>query len=143
MVSDQANAFGFPNPWIGLAAFGSLLTVGVAMLAGAKFKRWFWLTMYGGIVLGLVFALWLLFQSIYSIGSLCPYCLATDVAVFTLFWYTTLYIIEQRYVTLKGRLAQAAAFARRHHLDILMLAFVAVIVIILNHFWYYYGDFLK
>jgi uncharacterized membrane protein len=143
MVSDPANTFGFPNPWIGLITFASLLTVGMAMLAGASFKRWFWLALYGGVIAGLAFALYLLFQSIYSINALCPYCLATDVAVFSIFWYTTLYLIEQKHIVLKGKLAQAANFARNHHLDILLLTFIAFIVLILNHFWYYYGDFLK
>jgi uncharacterized membrane protein len=143
MVSDPANTFGFPNPWLGLMAFASLVTVGMAMFAGAKFARWFWLALYAGVVGGLMFALYLLFQSIYSINALCPYCLATDIAVFTIFWYTTLYLFENQYIRLKGRLATAGAFARRHHLDILLLTFVAFIILILNHFWYYYGDFLK
>jgi uncharacterized membrane protein len=140
MVSGPANTFGFPNPWIGLVTFASLISVGAAMLAGATFKRWFWLALYAGVLFGLGFALYLLFQSIYSINALCPYCLATDVAVFTIFWYTTLFLIENNYIRLRGKLATAGAFARRHHLDILMLLFVIVIVLILNHFWYYYGE---
>ena len=143
MVSDPANTFGFPNPWIGLMSFAALVTVGMAMLAGAKFGRWFWLTMYAGIIGGLVFALYLLFQSIYHINALCPYCLATDIAVFTIFWYTTLYLIDHRFLALNGKLAKVGTFARKHHLDILLLVFVGFIVLILNHFWYYYGDFLK
>src|SRR5882757_3410775 len=40
MKSWQGSAFGFPNPWIGLVAFGVLITIGMSLLAGAKFKRW-------------------------------------------------------------------------------------------------------
>ena len=141
MASHQSNALGFPNPWMGLISFGCLLTVGAALFAGARFKRWFWLAMYAGIILGLAFALWLLFESIYSINALCPYCLATDVAVITMFWYSTLYLIEQKHIALKGKLLSAAGFSRRHHLDVLLLTFVAIILVILNHFWYYYGKF--
>src|SRR5690349_19365276 len=99
MVSEPANTFGFPNPWIGLMTFASLVTVGAAMVAGANLKRWFWLTLYAGVILGLAFAMYLLFESIYNIDALCPYCLATDVAVITMFWYTTLYLFEQNFIT--------------------------------------------
>src|SRR5579862_8425013 len=60
MASKQGSVFGFPNPWIGLAGFSVLITIGVAILSGAKFKRWFWLGLYTGISLGLIFAYWLL-----------------------------------------------------------------------------------
>lgn len=143
MLSDQSNAFGFPNPWIGIAAFSILITVGMAILAGAKFKRWFWIGMEIGMALGLIFALWLLQQSIYSINALCPYCLATDVAVITLIWYTTLHLIDTKMIVLPKSWKKPATFARRHHLDILVGTFVVIIAVILNHFWYYYGQKLS
>jgi len=139
MVTGQANAFGFPNPWIGLAAFAVLITVAMAIFAGAKFKRWFWIGLLIGMAGGLIFALWLLEQSIYSINALCPYCLAVDVAVITMIWYTTLYLLETKMLVLPKSWAKVTAFARRHHLDILILVFVVIIAVILNHFWYYYG----
>jgi len=139
MVTDQANAFGFPNPWIGLGAFAVIITVAMALFAGAKFKRWFWVGLEIGMTLGLIFALWLLQQSIYSINALCPYCLAVDVAVITMIWYTTLYLIETKMLVLPKSWAKVTAFARRHHLDILVFVFVVIIAVILNHFWYYYG----
>lgn len=37
MESDQAEAFGFPNPMLGLAAYGVVICVGVSLLAGAAF----------------------------------------------------------------------------------------------------------
>src|SRR5882724_3813824 len=55
MQSKQAHIFGFPNPFIGLMAFPVLITMGMAALAGAKFKRWFWLGLETGTVLGLLF----------------------------------------------------------------------------------------
>ena len=139
MVTDQANAFGFPNPWIGLGAFAVIITVAMALFASAKFKRWFWVGLEIGMTLGLIFALWLLQQSIYSINALCPYCLAVDVAVITMIWYTTLYLIETKMLVLPKSWAKVTAFARRHHLDILVFVFVVIIAVILNHFWYYYG----
>ena len=142
MSSHQGSLFGFPNPWIGLAGFSVLLTMGMGMLAGAKFRRWFWQSLETGISLGLVFALWLLFESVYRIHALCPYCLTVDIVIITLFWYSTLYCIEKKYIVLKGKALEAAQFARRHHLDILVLVFLILISLILKHFWYYYGHYL-
>ncbi len=140
MVSKQGDAFGFPNPWIGLAGFSVIITIGMAILAGAKFKRWFWLGLQIGLALGLIFAGWLLYESIYNINALCPYCLAVDVALITMFWYNTLYLLETKLLVLPKSWTKSATFARRHHLDILIGTFVAIIAIILNHFWYYYGS---
>lgn len=142
MHTAQSSAFGFPNPWIGLAAFAVVATVGVAMLAGATFKRWFWLAFEAGMALGLVFAFWLLFESIYRIQALCPYCLAADVALIISFWYLTLYAIQEKFLRLPARLAAGAAFARRHHGEVLIVAFLILIGFILQHFWYYYGQFI-
>ncbi len=47
LKSAQGEAFGFPNPFLGLAGYAAVVTIGVAMLAGAKFKRWFWLVVEG------------------------------------------------------------------------------------------------
>lgn len=142
MASKQGSLFGFPNPWIGLAAFAVLVTVGVAILAGATFKRWFWLGLEAGIVLGLIFAYWLLIESIYRIKALCPYCLTVDVVVITTVWYITLYNIQEGHIQLPARLIGLGDFARKHHLDILLFWFIILIAIILQHFWYYYGKFL-
>lgn len=142
MQSAQGSAFGFPNPWIGLAAFAVLVTVGMAMLGGAKFKRWFWLGLETGIVLGLAFAYWLLFESVYRIHALCPYCLAVDVVVITTFWYVSLFLMQEGHLKLPRQLIGLGDFARRHHLDILMLWFIILIAAILKHFWYYYGKHL-
>lgn len=142
MESKQANAFGFMNTYIGLLGFPVLVTIGVAMLAGARFRRWFWLAMVGGLGLGILFAYWLLFESIYRINALCPYCLSVDVALTTIFWYVLLYVLGKGYLRLGRKTQHVATFARKHHLDVLIGWFVIVIAIILQHFWYYYGQHL-
>jgi uncharacterized membrane protein len=142
MQSKQGSAFGFPNPWIGLAAFAILITVGMAMLAGAKFKRWFWLGLELGTIFGLGFVHWLFFESVYRIHSLCPYCMAVWVVTITTFWYVTLYNIQQSNISIPGRLIGIADFMRRHHLDMLVLWFLVIAALILKHFWYYYGKYL-
>lgn len=144
MKSEQGSVFGFPNPWIGLMCFPILITIGMAIKAGAQFKRWFWLGLQAGTVLGLIFVHWLFFQSVYRIGALCPYCMAVWITVITTFWYTLLYNIQRGFIKLPASSGwqKAGAFARQHHLDILILWFVVILAFILKHFWYYYGHYL-
>lgn len=141
MKSAQGSVFGFPNPWIGLAAFPVLLTIGMGIMAGAKFKRWFWIGLQIGTIFGLAFVHWLFFQSVYRIQALCPYCMAVWIVTITTFWYTLLYNIEQRYIKLPASATwqQAGAFARKHHLDILLVWFLVIVFFILKHFWYFFG----
>jgi len=42
IMSPEASAFNFPNPFIGLAGYAVVITIGMAIFAGAKFKPWFW-----------------------------------------------------------------------------------------------------
>ena len=140
MQSKQANVFGFPNPFIGLGAYPVLAVVGAAMLAGARFKRWFWVTLQIGLVFALAFAYWLLFESVYRIHALCPYCLAIDVVSTIMIWYVTVYNFDKKnLVWPKALPAKAYTWLRRHHLDLLVLWFLIIIGLTLKHFWYYYG----
>jgi uncharacterized membrane protein len=140
MKSEQANAFGFMNTYIGLLGFPAVVTIGVAMLAGATFARWFWRGVYAGLVFGMGFAYWLLFESMYRIKALCPWCLSVDVALTVIFWYVTLFIFYNGYIKLPARLQRVGDFVKRHHLDIILFWFVLVIALILYHFWYYFGQ---
>jgi uncharacterized membrane protein len=140
MQSKQANAFGFPNPFIGLGAFPVVAVIGGAILAGGKFKRWFWLGLNAGMVFALGFVHWLFFESVYRIHALCPWCMAVWVVSITGFWYVTLYNIDQKNIRLpKGKPQKIYAWVRRHHLDILVFWFIVITAFILKHFWYYYG----
>lgn len=138
----QAAIFGFPNPWIGLAAFSVFLTVGVVLLAGAQLKRWFWLATEAGLGLAMIFAYWLLVQSVLVIQALCPFCLVVDVVLTTMFWYTTLYVVTTGGTTVPARIQGVAAFARKHHAEILITWFLLLTALILQHFWYYYGPII-
>lgn len=140
--SKQGEIAGIPAPFFGLLAFPALITVGVALLASARFARWFWRLMEVGVVGGIVFALWLFWLSMYRVHALCPFCLTVDVAVYTLFWYVTLYNLREGHVKLPAKCQKAVAFTQKHHLDILLAWFVLLIVVILNHFWYYFGQHL-
>lgn len=142
MQSGQSHVFGFTNTYIGLIGFPIVVTAGMAMLAGARFKRWFWLGMQVGLSLGMVFAYWLLAESIYRIRALCPYCLSVDVALTTVWWYVTLYNFYNGYLRRPAGLKRFGVLIKRHHVDILVLWFLIVLAAILQHFWYYFGQHL-
>jgi len=135
--------FGLPYPFFGIAVFAVLITVGASMLAGAVFKRWFWLGLQAGAILGLCSAYWLLFKSVHVIHALCPYCLTVDIFTTIMVWYITLYNIDQKNIRLpKGQTQAVYVWIRRHHLDLLVLWFLIIIALVLKHFWYYYGKHL-
>jgi uncharacterized membrane protein len=140
MESKQASTFGFMNTYIGLLGFPVVVTIGMAMLAGARFKRWFWLGLQLGLTFGVLFAYWLLFESMYRIRALCPYCLSVDVALTTVWWYVSLWNFQTGNLTLPARVRRLSGFVWRHHADILVFWFLIIIVLILQHFWYYFGQ---
>lgn len=139
MGSKQAAAFGFDNTFVGLAGFAVLVTTGVVLVAGAQLKRWYWLGLQAGATFGLLFVHWLIFNSLYRIHSLCPFCMVVWVLTITTFIYTSLYNIEHGHIVLKKRLLPVYGFVRRHHFDILFVWLLVILALILKQFWYYYG----
>ena len=139
MKSKQAAAFGFPNPFIGLAAFGSLITIGMAMFAGATFKRWFWLGLEAGAIFGIGFVHFLFFQSVYRIGALCIYCMMVWVVTITLFIYVTLYNLRHGHIATPQPLKGVVSFLQRHHIDLLVMWLLIITALILHRFWYFFG----
>ncbi|UED83038.1 vitamin K epoxide reductase family protein [Streptomyces profundus] len=98
MESDQAKAFGFPNPMLGLVTYGVVIAIGMGLLAGARYQRWFWLGLQGGTLFGVVFCTWLQYQSFYEINALCLWCCLAWVATIVMFWYTTLHNVRQGFL---------------------------------------------
>ncbi|WAP53019.1 vitamin K epoxide reductase family protein [Arthrobacter sp. ATA002] len=86
----QAAIFGFPNPLIGIVAFAVIITTAMAMLAGARFQRWYWLGLQAGVTLGMVFVVWLWSQALFDIYVLCLYCIVVWAAMIPLFVFTTI-----------------------------------------------------
>ncbi|MFD5325580.1 vitamin K epoxide reductase family protein [Streptomyces sp. NPDC127092] len=89
MKSEQAGVFGFPNPMLGLVTYAVVVAVGAGILAGARYRGWFWLGLNAGMLFGVGFCTWLMQQSLYEINSLCLWCCLAWCATITMFWYTT------------------------------------------------------
>lgn len=138
MQTAQAEAFGFPNPLIGVASFPVLMATGAALLAGAVMKRWFWWGLQAGVTFGVGFVAWLIFQSLYRIGALCPYCMVVWVVVIPTFWYVTLHNLRSG--VFGAQVARSPAVRRIRDADVLVLTLVALLVLglILERFWSYW-----
>ncbi|WP_223773547.1 vitamin K epoxide reductase family protein [Streptomyces sp. 135] len=98
MKSEQAQAFGFPNPMLGLVTYGIVIAVGMSLLAGARFPRWYWLTFNAGTLFGVGFCTWLMIQSLYHINALCLWCCLAWVATLLMFWYVTSFNIRHGFL---------------------------------------------
>ncbi|MFV0320201.1 MAG: vitamin K epoxide reductase family protein [Microbacterium sp.] len=90
----QGRVFGFPNPLIGLACWVAPIVVGVAILAGARFARWFWWLFELGMLFAFCFVCWLISQSIFALGTLCPWCMVTWLVTIPSFYAVTLHILR-------------------------------------------------
>ncbi|MER7345141.1 vitamin K epoxide reductase family protein [Streptomyces aurantiacus] len=102
MKSDQAEAFGFPNPMLGLATYAVVIGVGMSLLGRARFPRWYWLTFNAGTLFGVGFCTWLMFQSLYRINALCLWCCLAWVATILMFWYVTAFNVRQGFLPAPG-----------------------------------------
>ena len=140
--SAQAHAFGFPNYFIGIAGYAAVAAIGAAMLAGGRFKRWFWRLVEAGLLLATLFITWLQFQTLYRIGALCLFCMIVWAATMPAFWYVTLYNFRQGHIGTPGWAKRPVAFAQRHHADILVVWYLIIILLILKRFWYYWSTLI-
>ncbi|MDH6181224.1 putative membrane protein [Microbacteriaceae bacterium SG_E_30_P1] len=90
LASWQGALLGFPNPVLGLGGFVAPIAVGVGLLAGATYDRWFWIAFNVGVAGALGFCIWLMSQSIFSLGTLCPWCMLVWAVTIIMFWTLTL-----------------------------------------------------
>lgn len=94
LESAQGSVFGFPNPLLGLTMWFAPIVVGVAILAGARFAKWFWFLFWCGFVFAQGFVIWLMTQSIFELGTLCPWCMVTWAVVIPSFWAVTFHVFR-------------------------------------------------
>ena len=139
MLTPQASAFGFPNSLIGIAGFAALITIGVVLLVGTRLPRWFWLALQAGTTFAVAFIFWLFFQSVYRIGTLCPYCMVVWAMTIPVFWYTTLHNLQEGHVRLSEGLSSLLC---RFHAWFLALLYLLIVAAIGVHFWSYWQTFL-
>ena len=136
MITPQASAFGFPNPLIGIVAFTVVVLTGVLAVAKVPLPRWYWGGLAVGTLLGVAFIHWLIFQSLYRIGALCPYCIVV--------WAVTIpLLVVVASIALAPQLENGVArFVHQWRWSLVTLWFTALILMILVRFWNYWSTLL-
>ncbi len=136
MITPQASAFGFPNPLIGIAAFAIVVVTGVLAVAKVRLPRWYWLGLTIGTALATVFIHWLIFQTLYRIGALCPYCMVV--------WAVTVpLLVVVSSIALRPLAGNAVArVIYTWRWSIVTLWFTGLLLLILVRFWNYWSTLI-
>jgi uncharacterized membrane protein len=137
MQTWQADVLGFANTLAGIVAFAVVTTIGVVLLTGAVLPRWVWLGLQSGALVGAAFVHWLIYQSLYDIGALCPYCMVVWIVTVPIFWYVTVHNVQAGHIRTS---AGVRSFLVRNRALVLVLWFLALTVLILVRFWDYWSS---
>ena len=139
MATPQASVFGFPNSLIGVAGFTVVTVTGVLAVTKVPLPRWYWVGIAAGTLAGAAFVHWLIFQSLYRIGALCPYCMAVWAVTVSL-----LVVVGTVAVGPTGEGLHSAVMRElyRWRWSIAALWFTAVFLLILSRFWDYWSTLL-
>jgi uncharacterized membrane protein len=138
MVTPQASLLGFPNPLLGIMAFTVVVVAGVLAVAEVPLPQWFWVGLTVGLLVGAALVHWLIFQSLYRIGALCPYCMVVWVVTITL-------LVVVSSIVLRRALADSNGLVRvlfQWRWSITALWFTAVFLLIMVRFWDYWSTLL-
>lgn len=88
LTSWQGAVFGFPNPLLGLAGWAAVLVIGAALGTGIRIPTWLWAVFTAGVTAAMGFVVWLISQSVFVLGTLCPWCMVTWAVTIPLFWFS-------------------------------------------------------
>lgn len=127
----QAEAFGFPNPFMGIVGYSVVLTIGVLLASGGQLPKWMWGGLQAGVIFGIGFVTWLQSQSIYEIQVLCPFCMVVWAMMIPMFVVTTGQVLRQF-----APEAAVTRFVNDWRVLITALWFVALVSLI----WFQFGD---
>ncbi|MDI2097903.1 vitamin K epoxide reductase family protein [Ruicaihuangia caeni] len=134
MESPAGALFGFPNPLLGVACFMIMITSGMALLAGARLRPWFWIGMQIGLTLAGVFITWLQTQTLYVIESLCIWCMVVWAMTIPLIVLTTAHALAYgRFGNTRGR--RLGRWMQEYRWMIIVLWYLVVILAIALKFY--------
>ncbi|WXB77913.1 vitamin K epoxide reductase family protein [Janibacter alittae] len=138
MTTPQAAAFGIPNPIIGVAGFAALAMLGALLVTGTSLRPWLRLATQTTVTLAVLFIHWLIYQTLYVIGALCPYCMIVWVVTIAVFWYTTVHTLQRLQHTATPRGHRALTTLTEYRAAILTGWYLVIIVLIAIRFWDYW-----
>lgn len=139
MVTPQASVLGFPNPLLGLVAFTVVVVTGLLAVTKVSLPQWYWVGLTIGLLAGAAFVHWLIYESLYRIGALCPYCMVVWAATVTLL-VVVASIAWRPALQRRGRGVAWVLYQWRW--SIVALWFTAVFLLIMARFWDYWSTLL-
>ncbi|QEW03310.1 vitamin K epoxide reductase family protein [Microbacterium lushaniae] len=125
----QGSVFGFPNPILGLTGWMAPVVVGMALLAGARFARWFWWLFTLGTAGALAFVVWLIAQSIFSLSTLCPWCMVTWAVTIPTFYAVLLHVLREGILPASPAVRRAAGVLMSWLPLVVVLSFAVIAII--------------
>ncbi|MDN5276009.1 MAG: hypothetical protein JWN33_658 [Candidatus Saccharibacteria bacterium] len=129
MQTPQASVLGFPNSYIGLIAYSMVIVIAVVGLLGAKLARAFWVEVNAGYLLGVMFAYWLFFQSVFVIQVLCPWCLIVTFTTTLIFASMTHYNLRKNIFNLKSaQNDKVQAFLKKGYHQLIVASWVVLMI---------------
>lgn len=94
LESWQGSLLGFPNSLLGLIGWPVVLATAAGLWAGARYANWYWRAFNVVALAAFIFVIWLFSQSVFVLGTLCPWCMVTWLATIPLFWVTTFWTMK-------------------------------------------------
>jgi uncharacterized membrane protein len=139
MTTPQASVLGFPNSLIGIGAFAVVAVTGVLAVAKVRLPQWYWVGLTVGTLAAAGFVHWLIFQSLYRIGALCPYCMVVWVVTISL-----LVVVASIAFGPAGEDRGGVVVRELYHWrwSIATIWFTAVFLMILARFWDYWSTLI-
>ncbi|MFE5309277.1 vitamin K epoxide reductase family protein [Isoptericola sp. NPDC056605] len=124
MMSWQGTLLGFPNPYIGVAAFPVVITTGVVLLAGARLPRWYHRSLLAVTVLAQLLIFFLMWSSFYALVRLCPACMVVWTIVWPLLWFQVVHAVQEGHLPASDGLRRAVV---RNRGLVLIIGYVVAI----------------
>jgi len=129
LSSWQSSVFGFPNSLMCLAFFTVFATVGIVGLSGGQISHSLRHFIQGLGLFVLAFAIWFLWQSIYSIQAMCLLCLFCFAALLVINWAWLRINAHDMPIGKKGR--ETLAIAIKNGLDTAVWVLAGMILALL------------
>jgi uncharacterized membrane protein len=133
--TEQASLFGFPNPVLGVIGFTVVIMFGALLLTGVVLPKLMWLGLNLGALAGIVFVIWLVIQSLYVIGALCPWCMVVWAVTIPIFWQVTTDNLASNRLSLGKSLSEIIVALKWILMGATYLIIMALIFVRWQDFW--------
>ncbi len=138
MSSQYAEIFGVPNPVFGIIGFSALMTLAVVIISGANLHRRMWYLMLAAGAVGVVWVHYLFLVSVYTIGSICPWCSVLWVSTIPIFWMIASHMAASGMLNFNKYTKRCASLWSKYAGPILIVWYLVLIVIVFikfNDYW--------